>query len=164
MLLTHLVPWRGPKCELEVPNDYRNPFDVLSHRMNGLLEDFGIEPFSNLGMRAGTIAPAVDVSENETEIVVTAELPGIAENDIELSLTKDSLTLKGEKKQESQHKAKNYQRLERHYGSFERTIPLPCQVDRDKVEAEFKNGVLTVKLPKTEEAINPSKRIEVKTG
>ena len=164
MLLTHLVPWRGPRGELEVRNRCRNPFDVLVHRMNSVLEDFGIEPSSGVGLQAGQFMPAIDVTENDEQIVVKAELPGLAEKDIELSLTKDSLTLSGEKKEESEEKGKGYHHLERRHGSFQRVIPLDCQIDRENVEAEFKNGVLTVTLPKTEETINPSKRIEVKTG
>ena len=164
MLFTNIIPWRGPRSEFEVRNRYRNPIDVLAHRMNSWFEDFGIEPFSELGLQAGEFAPAIDVSENEEEILVKAELPGIEERDIELSVTKDSLTLNGEKKQESEEKGKGYQRLERRYGSFHRIIPLTCEVDREKVEAEYENGVLTVKLPKTAEAVNPSKRIEVKSG
>ena len=161
MLFTNIIPWRGPRGELEVRNGFRNPFDVLTHRMNSFLEDFDIEP-SWASTRGFT--PVIDVSEHEKEIVVKAELPGIDEKDIELSISKDSLTLNGEKKQESQEKGKGYQRLERRYGSFHRIIPLTCDVDREKVEAEFKHGVLTVTLPKTAEAVCPNKRIEVKSG
>jgi HSP20 family protein len=97
-------------------------------------------------------APAVDLYEEKDDIVVKAELPGIEKDNIEVNLADHTLTIKGEKKKEEEIKEKNYYRSERSYGSFVRTLELPKDVHTDKVKATFKNGILEVRLPKTEEA------------
>lgn len=107
--------------------------------------------------------PKIDVSETDKEVVVTAEIPGANEKDVEVTLTKDSLTIHGEKKVEKEEKKKNYYRMERSYGSFRRMIALPCEVDESKVEAVFQHGVLKVTLPKTAEVQKSTRKIEVKT-
>jgi HSP20 family protein len=104
--------------------------------------------------------PAVDLFEEKDEIVVKAELPGIDKDQIEVNVTDHQLTIKGEKKKEEEIKEKDYYRCERSYGSFLRTLELPKDVHADKVKAVFKNGVLEVRLPKTEEA--KAKEIKVK--
>ncbi len=104
--------------------------------------------------------PPVDVFEEKDDIVVKAELPGMTKEDIEVSLTDHTLTIKGEKKKEEEVKEENYYRSERSYGSFVRTLELPTEVYADKVKATFKNGVLEVRVPKTEEA--KTKEIKVK--
>jgi HSP20 family protein len=105
-------------------------------------------------------APTVDVYEEKDEIVVKAELPGIDKNNVEVKLTDDTLTIKGEKKKEEEVKEENYYRSERSYGSFLRTLELPKDVHADKVKASFKDGILEVRMPKTEEA--KAKEIKVK--
>jgi HSP20 family protein len=105
-------------------------------------------------------APAVDLFEEKDDIVVKAELPGIEKDNIEVNVADHHLTIKGEKKKEEEVKEENYYRCERSYGSFLRTIELPKDVKADKVKAAFKNGVLEVRLPKTEEA--KAKEIKVK--
>ena len=97
-------------------------------------------------------APAVDVFEEKDDIVVKAEIPGMDKDDIEVKLTDHTLTIKGEKKREEETKKENYYRSERSYGSFFRTLELPKDVHADKVKATFKNGVLEIRIPKTEEA------------
>ncbi|GLS28456.1 Hsp20/alpha crystallin family protein [Mesorhizobium albiziae] len=92
------------------------------------------------------------------------ELPGIDQEDVDVSLTDRALTIKGEKKSEREESRKGYHVSERSYGSFYRSIPLPSGVDTDKANAEFKNGVLTVSLPKTREALSRGKKIEVKAN
>lgn len=104
--------------------------------------------------------PAVDLFEEKDEIVVKAELPGIDKDQIEVNVTDHQLTIKGEKKKEEEIKEKDYYRCERSYGSFLRTLELPKDVHADKVKAAFKNGVLEIRLPKTEEA--KAKEIKVK--
>ncbi len=106
--------------------------------------------------------PAVDVSETGDKITVKAEIPGMEAKDIEISMVGDTLTLKGEKKAEREEKEENYHMVERSYGSFSRSMKLPATVDADKVEATYKNGVLTIVLPKKEE-VKP-KAIEIKAG
>ena len=105
-------------------------------------------------------APAVDVFEEKDDIVVKAELPGIEKDNIEVNLTDHTLTIKGEKKKEEEVKEENYYRSERSYGSFVRTVELPKDVRADKVKAAFKNGILEVRMPKTEDA--KAKEIKVK--
>ena len=104
--------------------------------------------------------PAVDVSETGDKITVKAEIPGMEAKDIEISIVGDTLTIKGEKKAETEEKDENYHMVERTYGSFSRAMKLPAVVDAEKVEATYKNGVLTVVLPKMEE-VKP-KAIEIK--
>jgi HSP20 family protein len=106
--------------------------------------------------------PAIDIAEEPTLYRLTAELPGMSEQEIELVLAGDTITLKGEKKQESEQKDKNYTMSERSYGSFQRSFSLPDGVDRDKIDASFAKGVLTVTLPKTTAASAQSKKIDVK--
>jgi HSP20 family protein len=104
------------------------------------------EPF---GMVAGDWAPMLDVSETKDAMVVTAEIPGVDPKEIEIALTGDLLTLKGEKEKAKEEKEEHYHRVERTYGAFLRTVRLPMPVDGSKVTATFKNGVLVVTLPKT---------------
>jgi HSP20 family protein len=100
--------------------------------------------------------PAVDVIEKDDKFLVKAELPGMKEEDIDVSVVGDTLTIKGEKKSESEVKEENYYRSERAYGSFYRSIPLPSTVDADKIEANYEDGVLEVTIPKMPE-VKPKK-------
>ena len=130
--------------------------------MSRIFEDFSkgfaLDPLSKRTDAA--FEPKVNVSESEREIVVSAELPGMDDKDIDVSLRKNELTIQGEKKEEK----KSYSRMESLYGPFKRTILLPCKVEDDKVEAHFKNGVLTITLPKAPEAIKEAKKINIKSG
>jgi HSP20 family protein len=105
-------------------------------------------------------APAVDIFEEKEDIVVKAELPGMEKENIEVNLADHTLTIKGEKKKEEEVKEENYYRSERSYGTFLRTVELPKDVRADKVKASFKNGILEVRMPKTEEA--KAKEVKVK--
>ena len=106
------------------------------------------------------ITPTVDVYEEKDDIVVKAELPGLDKNHIEVNISDSELTLKGEKKKEEKIDEENYYRCERSYGAFLRSVELPTSVQADKVKASFKNGILEIRLPKTEEA--KTKEIKVK--
>ena len=114
----------------------------------------------------GTAGPKVDVSEGKDGIEVTAELPGVDEKDIDLTLSNDVLTIRGEKKSERDEtdKEKNWHLVERRYGSFSRTVTLPYQPDSDKVEAKFEKGVLRIRLPKPAEMAKQEKKIEIRAG
>ena len=107
------------------------------------------------------VSPRVDVFEEGDNFVVKAEIPGMKKEDIEVSLTDDRVTISGEKRQEEKVEKKNYYRLERSYGSFTRSFRLPKEVQTDKAKATFKDGVLEVKVPKTEEAKKKEKKIAV---
>jgi HSP20 family protein len=140
-----------------------NPFFAFRQEMDKLMENFfgsfDLQPFSR---KSEVFTPSIDVVDTDKEIRVSAELPGLDEKDIDVSMTRESLTIKGEKKEEREERGKDYYRSERSYGSFTRTIPLPLEVDADKVTAAFKKGVLTVTLPKTKQAINETKKVAVK--
>jgi HSP20 family protein len=146
-----------------VKREEYNPFSLLRQEMNSVFDNFlrGFELESFAG-RFGAFSPSVDVKETDKEIKVSAELPGMNDKDIDVSLTKDSLTIKGEKKEEKEDKGKNYYRMERSFGSFTRTVPLPAEVDTEKAKADFVKGVLTVTLPKTPKAIKDTKKIPIK--
>src|SRR5215472_15104368 len=135
----------------------RGAFGFSSLRRMFEPEPFGREP------AAGFAAPMVDVSEDDKAFHITADLPGITEKDINVTLSGDTLTIGGERREEREEKDRNYHFSERRFGSFRRAFSLPAGVDRDKIEANFKNGVLSVTLPKTPEAMQQQKRIEVKT-
>ncbi|WP_243438581.1 Hsp20/alpha crystallin family protein [Fundidesulfovibrio soli] len=125
-----------------------------------LMEDFWREPFGNfpaMPFSKEARYPAVDISETDAEIQVKAELPGLEPKDVNVTLQNDVLTIQGEKKFEEEEKKENYHRIERSYGSFFRSIPLPSAVKDDGVTAKFDKGVLTVTLPKRE----PSKSTSV---
>ncbi|MFZ5998454.1 MAG: Hsp20/alpha crystallin family protein [Nitrospirota bacterium] len=163
MAFRDLVPRTFGKREVPVKRNGDDPFTMLQREMNDLFDNFFRSfDFAPFGSRMGEFTPRVDVSETDKEIKVSAELPGMDEKDIEVTLNKDSLTIKGEKKEEKEDKGKNYYRIERSYGSFSRTIPLPLEVETDRAEATFKKGVLTVTLPKTAKAIKETKKIAIK--
>jgi HSP20 family protein len=110
------------------------------------------------------VVPAVDVTEDAAAFIVTAELPGMTENDVDVSMSNGMLTLKGEKRQHKEEHSKDFYLTERAFGSFERSFSLPDGVDDGKVSASFTNGVLTVTLPKKPEAAAATRKIEVKPG
>lgn len=143
---------------------YPYPFFALLRDMNKMIDDF----FRDFGMapeREARVAfkPSVDVHDKGGEIIVTAELPGLGQEDVEVSLTKNSLTLKGEKTAEKEEKTKGAHLLERSFGAFVRTVMLPVEVNVDKTKAAFKNGVLTITLPKAEKVLKETKKISVKS-
>lgn len=105
-------------------------------------------------------APAVDIAEKENEYVVKVELPGVEKEDVKISVESNILTIRGEKKQEKEEKNKSFHRVERSYGSFQRSFTLPSTVKNDKIDALFNSGILTITMPKSEES--KPKQIEVK--
>jgi len=151
---------------LALRREGESPMLAIQNEMNRMFDQFFAEdfPFSTrMITRPGMdFFPKMDISETESEYKVTAELPGMDENDIQIRLEKDSLILSGEKKTESEEKEKTFHRIERSYGSFERVIPFDTRLDEDKISAVFKNGVLTVTLPKAGEAIRKTRQIEIK--
>lgn len=154
--------------DLAERRDYENPMQSFQHEINRMFDEFFRDPFASLAMREssllGGFTPRVDVLESDKDFKVTAELPGMDAKDIQISLEQDALVLSGEKKSEHEEKQKGYYRAERSYGSFQRVIPLTTEVDEGKVDAQFKNGVLTITLPKTPAAVKTVKKIEIKPG
>lgn len=137
-----ITPWR--------------PFRELEDWERRLEDFFGRPMWSRLPVDERGWMPAVDVFEKDDKFVVKAELPGMKEEDIDVSVIGDMLMIKGEKKTESEAKEEDYYRCERVYGSFYRSIPLPSTVDASKIEANYDDGVLEVTLPKTTE-VKPKK-------
>ena len=121
----------------------------------------GRHPFERIGLLEGEWAPAIDIVEDENKIVVKAELPGMTEKDIDVSILSDTLTIKGEKKKEEEKKEKHYHRLERTYGAFHRTVTLLSSVASEKAKASFKNGILEIEMPKKEEAKPKQIKVDV---
>lgn len=166
MKIGDLVPWKASQGSQALERRAEaDPFFSLQREFDRLLNEFSDLSSWNGGEGLMNFSPRVNVTEHEKAIEVTAELPGLDENDIDISLARDTLTIKGEKKREHEEQQANYYRSERVYGSFCRTIGLPAGVvEADKVEATFKNGVLTITLPKQAEAQAVSRRISVKAG
>jgi HSP20 family protein len=145
-----------------------DPFLTLHREMNRLFDDM----FRGYGMpMAGTaaeggataMAPRIDVSEDDREIRVSAELPGVTEKDVDVTLQDDILTIRGERKAEQEDRQRNYHVMERSYGSFMRSLRLPFAVQPDQIQASFENGVLTVTIPKAAQQ-QSAHRIQIRGG
>lgn len=148
-----------------------DPFNRLRREVDRLFEDFSggnwLRPFRSLNMRPSRPdwhVPAVDVAETDKDFRISADLPGFDAKDIEVSLRNGSMMLKGSKHEETEEKSADYYLKERQYGSFERSFAVPDHVDASKIEATFKNGVLTVVMPKTAEAVKPARQVAIKAG
>jgi HSP20 family protein len=141
--------WEHPL--MAFPRDFERLFE-------GLWRGFDVPAFE----RRGLVSPDIDVSETDEAILVTAELPGMEEKDVEVLWSDNVLTIKGEKKEEHKEKVEGRTYSERSYGSFERRIPIASEVVADKFDATFSNGVLTIELPKTPESRKHFKRIPVR--
>ncbi len=168
MNVRDLIPWGRNTNTNQAPtvyrDDERNPFLSLHREVNRLFDDVFRSFDRNLpalgalsGFGAGW--PSVEISETDKEIRITAEVPGLEEKDIEVLLDDGVLTLRGEKRSETEDKEKQFS--ERIYGRFERRIPVGTEIVEDKIDARFKNGVLNLVLPKTEKAQSQVKRIAI---
>lgn len=146
MNIRDIMPWKAREGSLSRPSSL---FDEFFER--------GIGRTSELG----AFSPRIDVTEKEGGIQVTAELPGMEEKDIDVTVDSHGLTLRGEKKQEKEEDTESYYRMERSYGSFQRYIPLAADVDRDNVKASFKKGVLKIQIPKTGKELQEKKKIQI---
>src|SRR5277367_6116619 len=136
-------------------------FSTLQDRMNRLFRDTYHEG-GDESLTTSSFAPAVDVYEDEHNVTLKVEIPGIDEKDIDIRLENTTLTVHGERKIEKEEKEENYRRVERHYGAFTRTFTLPTTVDSEKVSANYDKGVLKITLPKKAEA--KPKQIKVNVG
>ena len=170
MTMTDLMPWRRRRNNIQVRrereyDDWAGSFHrEMNQLMNRFFHGFDMEPWGRAdGFAGGDFSPRVNISEDDMAIKVTAELPGMDEKDIDITLSSDSLTIKGEKKEESEERDRDVFRMERRYGSFHRVIPLSAEVDESKAQADFKKGVLKITLPKTAQAQQARKKIEIKT-
>jgi HSP20 family protein len=167
------LPMKNEAAKTDRPSPWR-PFESLRREIDRVFDDFqwgslrspfgrsvfDVEPFWRGEISWGK-APAVDVVEKDKAYEITAELPGIDEKDVDVKFSDGVLSIKGEKTEEKEEKDKDRYVSERHYGSFQRAFRLPDGVDADKIAATFKNGVLTVTLPKTAEAVRSEKKISI---
>ncbi len=129
------------------------------------MQNFWMTPLDELGRWGDGFVPKVDIKDQEKEIIVSAELPGMDQKEIDVTVTRDSVRISGEKKCElGEEERKGFYRHEMFCGSFDRVIDLPAEVDENRAEAEFRNGVLTVRLPKTEEAQTKQRKIKIKSA
>jgi HSP20 family protein len=169
MNVRELIPW-GRNNGNQVPSVFRDgerdPFLSLHREVNRLFDDVFRDFGSSFPSLRGASTfdgnwPSVEISDSEKEVKVTAEVPGLEEKDIEVLLNDGVLTLKGEKRSETEDSDRQFS--ERFYGRFERRIPLGYEVEEDGVDAQFRNGVLTVTLPKSEKAQSQVKRIAIRS-
>jgi HSP20 family protein len=144
-----LERWRPFDSSLARWEPFHGVSDI-QQEMNRLFDTFFGRP-ATLQMAERTWMPAVDMYETKDDVVVTFELPGIREKEVSVSITGDVLTVKGERKWDEELNDQGYHRMERVYGKFERSVPLPVPAQADKVKATYRDGVLEVKLPKAEE-------------
>lgn len=145
---------------------YFDPFTALRADMDRVFDSFlgrgfGRSPAIARAETSDAVVPSIDMRETESGLVVEAELPGMDEKDISVTLNAGVLTLKGEKKAEREEKKDDYYLMERSYGSFHRSFRVPDTIDADKVEAAFEKGVLKVTLPKRPDAVKAEKRIPI---
>ena len=174
MSLRDIIPWNSRRSK--VPAQISDPFTNLQQEINRIFdsfyEGFDLEPFRGFESSLTRFSPRVDVKETESGLTVTAELPGMEEKDIDVSISDNVLTIRGEKREQKEDKDTkdtkdtkgNYYTSECTYGSFERSIPLPSDGDTEKAEAVFTNGVLTLTVPKLPEGKSDRKKIAIKKG
>jgi len=164
MRLSTLTPWKWNERN-QLARASHDPISSLQRELNQLLEGFFDDSPFKFAERGGAalMAPKLDISETDKELHITAELPGLKEEDIDVEFAGDYVKIRGEKKDERDEKEHNFHRVERSFGMFERVVPISAQVDREKAQATYKNGVLTITLPKTESAPSTQK-ITVKPG
>ncbi|MBM4135398.1 MAG: Hsp20/alpha crystallin family protein [Nitrospira sp.] len=154
------------------PTKALSPFQEMEKRfqeMEKRFEDIFRRPFSLLPSwmprlrmpEIEEVSPSMDIFTEGDDVVVKTELPGMKKEDIDVSLTKDTITISGEKKKEEKVEKKDYYSLERSYGSFKRSFSLPAEIQTEKASAKFKDGVLEIRIPKTEEAKKKEKKVMI---
>jgi HSP20 family protein len=190
MDIKNLAPWNWFKKEEEqqgkyLPVDYGpsptgrpenslySPFMQLHREVDRLFDNafraFGSpslhleRPFNSLLTASGLLSPQVNIGANDKEYAVTVEVPGVDEKEVKVEIVNNTMIIKGEKKQEAEEKNKNYYRIERSYGSFQRVLSLPEDADQENVKASFKKGVLTVTMPRKALPARDVKQIEIKS-
>jgi HSP20 family protein len=163
MAIKDLIPWNSRNREVGMQREAEiHPFYALHREMNRMFDDvfrgFDLSPFGATRASNGVGWPQIDIEETEKEVRITAELPGLDEKDVSLELANGVLSISGEKRSESEDKARRFS--ERYYGRFERRIPLD-DVEEDNASATFRNGVLSITVPKSAEANKNVRRIAI---
>jgi HSP20 family protein len=154
MTITRFAPFRSPLSDVA----------LLQNRLNSIFQDFSWPTSQNESLATGNFVPAVDIYEDVHKVVVKIEVPGVKQEDLDVRLENQTLTIKGERKFESEEKEENFHRIERRYGSFVRSFAVPQTVDTDGVTAKYDAGVLTVALNKKAEAKPKQVKIGIETG
>lgn len=152
-----LIRWSPARDLASFPSDIAS----MQREMNRMFDSFFRgDPGEEFPLASATWRPAVDIAEEDAAFQVRMELPGVAKDDVKITMENNLLTVRGEKKQERESKGTNYHRAERGYGAFQRSFTLPTTVKGERIEASFKDGILNITLPKSEEA--KPKEIEVR--
>jgi HSP20 family protein len=162
MPIKDLIPWSRRGSELG-SQGVEHPVLAMQRDINRMFDGF-LDRFNSPFAANNGAFPRTDVAETDSEVEVSIELPGIDEKDIDVAIANDVLTIRGEKKNGREEKRQGYYLAERSFGAFHRAIALPPGVDGDKAKAEFKQGILTISLPKTPEARSKVKKIDVKAA
>ena len=169
MTIRDRVPRFGREREnTSVARGHWDPFRGFQREINSLFDDFladfpVISQQHEEGLAPSVFIPKIDVSESDNEMKISAELPGMDEKDISVEIENDSVTIRGERKENKEDKGKNWYRREQSYGSFSRLIPLPSGVEGEKARAKFKKGVLNISVPKKEDEQAKRKTITIET-
>lgn len=174
MAMKELTPWRWGGLRHWAEEDrpfhaFRHEMEALHREMDRLFDDFwrgGAHPAvaASDPWTLGAVTPSVDETEDDKAYHVVVELPGMDEKDVEITLSDSTLTIRGEKKQEGEQKGKDYYRKERSFGAFLRSLPIPGEINESGIKASFKKGILTIDLPKSEEAQKKVRHIDIKAA
>lgn len=168
MNLQKLSPWNWFRQEQAQPGDLMpgqagrdlDPFSRMHREMDRMFEDF-FGPRGSSGEAPILLRPSVDIAESKKEYRVSIEVPGVDEDDIDLTVEGQNLILSGEKRQETEDDDDGFHRVERHYGSFRRILTLPEDADSEGISAKFKKGVLDIRIPRTRESSTAQHRIDI---
>lgn len=165
MPITDMIPWRRRERTEPERTDPVTSMQRLQTSMNRWFDSFfenaGLAPFERMGERWDVYGPRVDIEETDDAFEVTVEVPGLDKDDIDVSISDTMLTVAGKTSGQREERRRNVYRMERSYGAFTRTIPLPDEINPDKAEASLEKGLLVLTLPKTEQA-RKRKKISVK--
>jgi HSP20 family protein len=154
MTLTRFVPFRSPLADMS----------VLQNRLNSVFSDFNWPEGEKESLAMGSFVPPVDVYEDANHVMLKLEVPGIKQDDLDVRVENQTLTVKGERKFEKNEKEENFQRIERRYGSFTRSFTLPETIDTASVKANYEHGLLTISLAKKEAAKPKQVKVEIGSG
>ena len=152
--LTRFVPFRSPLADVA----------VLQNRLNSIFNEFSLPEGEQEALSMGNFVPPVDIYEDAQQLVLKLEVPGIKQENLDVRVENQTLTIKGERKFEKDEKEENFHRIERRYGTFTRTFTLPQTVDTGAPKAMYEHGVLTITLPKKEAAKPKQVKVEIGSG
>ena len=146
------------------PQLFSRLHNEMDRRFEQMFREFGTGTSLLANTANGMLKPTLDLSASENEYTVTVEVPGVDENDLKIEVEKNTMIIRGEKRQEKEEKKKSYYRQERYYGSFRRVLSLPEDADQDDIKATFKQGVLTVTMPRKDVPKPNVKEVEIHSG